>query len=335
VGATLDVDGHHLCASASIGIAVFPEDGADEDRLIRNSDAAMYHAKKWGHNVCRLYSPDMSHEATERLELEGAMRTALENHEFELYYQPQFDVRDGHCVGAEALLRWNHPTRGLMAPGDFIYVAEQAGLIGEIGRWVLETACAQAQAWLAEGLVFDRIAVNLSAREFVQRNILQSVVETLAVTELPAHRLELEITETIAMYSTEQILRILRSLRAEGVRLAIDDFGTGYSSLSYLKHFPVQTLKIAQDFMRDVDVDSQSAAIASMLITLCNALGLDIVAEGVETESQLNFLQERGCHVIQGYLFCRPVPAKELRTILEHGLSPLPLAWSTTEVSAR
>ena len=283
----------------------------------------MYRAKEWGHNVYRLYTPDMSESAAGRLELEAAMRKALEREEFELFYQPQIDVRDGSFVGVEALLRWNHPTRGLLTPGDFMELAEQAGFIGEIGHWVLETACEQARLWLADGLRFGRVAVNLSAREFVQRNIAENVARALESTGLPPHMLELEITETIAMYNIEQILAILHLLRDMGIRVAIDDFGTGYSSMSYLKRFPVQTLKIAQDFMRDVDVDTQSAAIATMLIELCHELGLEIVAEGVETQSQLDFLRERGCYVIQGFIFSRPVSAGEVGALLRHGIGSL------------
>ena len=320
IGGNFEVDGHQLRVSASIGIATYPNDGERETDLIRNADAAMYRAKEWGHNVYRLYTPDMSESAAGRLELEAAMRQALENDEFELYYQPQVDVRDGTFVGIEALLRWNHPTRGLLTPGDFIELAEQAGFIGEIGHWVLRTACEQARMWRADGLQFGRVAVNLSAREFVQRNIVENVARALETSGLDPSMLELEITETIAMYNVEQILAILHLLRGMGVRVAIDDFGTGYSSMSYLKRFPVQTLKIAQDFMRDVDVDSQSAAIASMLIELCRELGLDIVAEGVESQSQLDFLCERGCYVIQGYLFSRPVSAGELGAILRTGV---------------
>jgi diguanylate cyclase (GGDEF)-like protein/PAS domain S-box-containing protein len=320
ISGVFEVEGHQLRVSASIGIATYPNDGDRDIDLIRNADAAMYRAKEWGHNVFRLYTPDMSESAAGRLELEAAMRRALERDEFELYYQPQVDVRDGSFVGIEALLRWNHPTRGLLTPGDFIELAEQAGFIGEIGHLVLRTACEQARLWLAEGLEFGRIAVNLSAREFVQHNIVENVARALEATGLDANMLELEITETIAMYNVEQILAILNLLREMGVRIAIDDFGTGYSSMSYLKRFPIQTLKIAQDFMRDVDVDQQSAAIASMLIELCRELKLDIVAEGVEDQSQLDFLRDRGCYVVQGYLLSRPVTAGELGDILRDGI---------------
>ena len=312
ISAALEVDGHQLRISASIGIASYPTDGDHPVDLVRKADAAMYRAKDWGHNAYRLYTPVMSQSAAERLEVEAALRRGIERNEFELYYQPQVDVRDGHCVGIEALLRWNHPTRGLLAPNEFLELAEQAGFMGEIGHWVLENACEQAKSWLAAGLEFDRIAVNLSAREFVQRDIVENVAHTLKMTGLEPQMLELEITETIAMYNVEQILAILQLLRDMGVRVAIDDFGTGYSSMSYLKRFPVQTLKIAQDFMRDVDVDSQSAAIASMLIGLCRELDLDVVAEGVENETQLQFLRDRGCNVIQGYLVSKPVTSSEL-----------------------
>ena len=247
-------------------------------------------------------------------------------------------MRDGHFVGIEALLRWNHPDRGLLAPGEFIDLAEQAGFIGEIGRWVLANACEQASLWAAEGLEFGRIAVNLSAREFVDRDLVVNVARTLQAMGLDPSQLELEITETTAMYDVEQILAILELLRDIGVRVAIDDFGTGYSSLSYLQRFPVQTLKIAQDFMRGVGVDAHSAAIAAMLIELCHELKLDIVAEGVETDAQLEFLRDRGCYVIQGYILSRPVPSTEIAAMLRdgghawqalaHGYSALPTAPS-------
>jgi diguanylate cyclase (GGDEF)-like protein/PAS domain S-box-containing protein len=326
IGCSLAVEAHQLHVTASIGVATFPEDGDHETDLIRNADTAMYRAKEWGHNVFRLYSPEMSESVATRLELESAMRQAVDHGEFELFYQPQVDIRDGRIVGVEALLRWNHPTRGLLTPGDFIELAEQAGFIGEIGAWVLETACLQAREWLEQGLDFGRMAVNLSAREFVQRDIVESVGDALERTGLDASLLELEITETISMSNVEQIIAILRILREMGVRVAIDDFGTGYSSMSYLKRFPVQTLKIAQDFMRDVGADPQSAAIATMMIDLCEELGLDVVAEGVETRSQLEFLHSRGCYVIQGYIVSRPVPAEVAMQMLKDGVESPGLA---------
>jgi diguanylate cyclase (GGDEF)-like protein/PAS domain S-box-containing protein len=315
-----NVDGHELHVSASLGVATYPHDGVTETELIKNADAAMYCAKDWGVNAYRLYAADMSDSITDRLELQAGLSQALERDEFELYYQPQVDMRDGSLVGVEALLRWNHPTLGMLLPRSFLELAEQAGFMGEIGKWVLEEACTQASIWHREHREFGRIAVNLSAREFVQQDIVENVARALTRTGLPPQMLELEITETIAMYNVEQILAILHLLRDAGVRVAIDDFGTGYSSMSYLKRFPVQTLKIAQTFMRDVHIDMQSAAIASMLISLCRELGLDIVAEGVEHPSQLEFLRERGCYVIQGHIFSAPLAASDLEAFLDAGV---------------
>jgi len=334
ISAAVEVEGHSLRVSASMGIATYPNDGERDIDLIRNADAAMYQAKEWGHNVYRLYTPDMSEAAAGRLELETAIREAIERQEFELYYQPQIDIRDGRFVGVEALLRWNHPTRGVLGPRDFLELAEQAGLMGEIGHWVLETACEQARLWLADGLNFGRVAVNLSAREFVQRNIVENVARAIEGSGLPAEMLELEITETIAMYNVEQILAILHLLRQMGVRVAIDDFGTGYSSMSYLQRFPVQTLKIAQDFMRDVGVDAQSEAIATMVIELCRELGLEVVAEGVENRGQLDFLRQRGCYVIQGHLLSRAVSAGELGDMLRNGVGTLAISLGESNTAS-
>ncbi len=316
-----NVEGHELYVSASVGIATYPQDGMHAPELVKNADAAMYSAKEWGFNGYRLYSPDMSESVADRLELQIGLSQAVDRGELQLHYQPQVDMRDGTLVGVEALLRWNHPTLGLLMPRSFLELAEQAGFMGDIGRWVLEEACTQAAEWHRQGRKFGRIAVNLSPREFVQQDIVDNVASALARSGLPADMLELEITETIAMYNVEQILAILSLLRDTGVRVAIDDFGTGYSSMSYLKRFPVQTLKIAQTFMRDVHIDLQSAAIASMLIQLCRELGLDIVAEGVEHPSQLEFLREHGCYVIQGYIFSAPLPAAELEALLDEGVA--------------
>ena len=313
------VEGHSVCLSASIGAATYPQDGTDAADLVKYADAAMYRAKDSGCGSYRLYDAEMDESFTDRLELQGALRTAVEHGELELHYQPQVDMRDGHIVGVEALLRWNHPVLGQLTPGAFLEVADRAGLMGDIGRWVLDEACAAAGSWLVRGLSFGRIAVNLSAREFMQQGIVDSVECALAANGLPPDMLELEITETIAMYNTEQVLAILRLLREVGVRVAIDDFGTGYSSMGYLKRFPLQTLKIAQEFMSDVHVDVQSAAIVSMLVRLSRELGLDMVAEGVERQDQLDFLRECGCFVIQGYAYSRPLPAAEIEGLLAGG----------------
>ena len=314
------VDSYELHVSASVGVAVYPFDGAEELELMRNADVAMYQAKEWGRNVFRLYTPDMAASAIDRLELETGLRCALERDEFQLHYQPQIDLRTGRAVGVEALIRWRHPTQGLLLPGAFIELAEQAGFMGEIGHWILRTACLRAAAWEVERLEFGRVCVNLSAKEFVQQDVIANVRDVLAETGLAPEKLELEITESVAMHNIEQVLDVLGQLREMGVRVAIDDFGTGYSSMSYLKRFPIHTLKIAQDFMRDVHVNAQSAAIAGMVIDLCHELDLDIVAEGVEHESQLDFLESRGCYVIQGYLFSRPLPEDDLIGILRRGV---------------
>jgi diguanylate cyclase (GGDEF)-like protein/PAS domain S-box-containing protein len=309
---SLVVDGYELHVSASVGISVYPLDGLEDIELLRNADTAMYRAKELGRNVYRLYSPEMSESAFDRLELEAALRVAVDKQQFELYYQPQIDVRSGRTVGAEALIRWHHPVHGTLSPGVFIELAEQAGYMGELGHWILRTACTTAAQWHAAGHDFGRICVNLSAREFVQQDVAANVRAALEAAHLDPSMLELEITESVAMHNIEHVLKALSELRDIGVRVAIDDFGTGYSSMSYLKRFPITTLKIAQDFMRDVHVNSHSAAIAGMVIDLCHELDLDIVAEGVEFEEQLEFLKSRGCHVIQGYLFSPPVPEEEL-----------------------
>jgi EAL domain-containing protein (putative c-di-GMP-specific phosphodiesterase class I) len=282
----------------------------------------MYRAKEIGRGAYRIYEAEMSESAADRLALETDLRRAIENDEFELFYQPQVDLRTGRPIGVEALIRWNHPKRGLLAPGVFLDFAEQAGYMSDIGPWVTRTACAQMSAWLEGGLDVGRMAVNLSATEFQQYDVAQTVVTILEETGLDPSRLEIEITETTAMHSGDKVVRTLHALRDIGVRIAIDDFGTGYSSMSYLKRFPVQTLKIAQTFMHDVNADSQSAAIASMLIDLCSELKLDVVAEGVELASELEFLRVRGCFVVQGFIYSQPVPAAEVEELLSRDLVP-------------
>jgi len=311
------VDGHAISVSASMGVAMSPGDGEDASTLIKNADTAMYHAKEWGHNAWRCYAPEMSAEMTDRFELESALRVALERDEFLLYYQPQVDTRSGEVVGVEALLRWRHPTQGVLAPHVFLPLAEQSGLIGPIGRWVLKTACAQMQHWVVSGFDVGRVAVNLTAREFTQEDVVSHVRSALSTTGLSPARLELEITESTAMHNTQRVLFNLMELREMGVRIAIDDFGTGYSAMSYLRRFPIHTLKIAQTFMRDAHVDPQSAAIATMIVELARELGLEVVAEGVEHPRQLEFLTRLGCHVVQGFIFSEPKPPADLRALVE------------------
>jgi diguanylate cyclase (GGDEF)-like protein/PAS domain S-box-containing protein len=316
---TFTIDDRELAVTASIGIALYPDHALEGGDLLRHADAAMYSAKESGRNIYRLYSPSMGLEVRVRLDLEHRLRTALADQEFRLRYQPQVDARTGSIVGVEALLRWEHPDHGELTPAAFMEVAEQSWIMGRLGKWVLWEACSQAKAWLDDGLDFGRLAVNLSAREFRQNDVVASVAQVLRDTGLPAERLELEITETTALDSIESVLEKLNALRALGVRIAIDDFGTGYSSLSYITRFPIHTLKIAQSFMCDVHMHDQSAGIAGMMIDLCQLLELDIVAEGVECHDQLDFLSQRGCHVIQGYLFSKPVWPDEVATLIAAG----------------
>ena len=314
------VEGHTLHVTASVGVATYPEDGTLGSDLLSNADAAMYSAKKWGRNVCRVFEPEMTDDVVDRLDLEQGLRHALDDGQFELHYQPQVDMRDRRVVGVEALLRWNHPERGQLLPAAFLEIAEQAGLMGEIGHWVLVTACKQAAVWRSDGLAFGRVAVNLSAREFVQQDIVENTRQALELTGLPPEMLELEITETVAVYSVDQVLAILLLLKEMGVRVALDDFGTGYSAMGYVKRFPIQTIKIVQAFMRDVDVDLHSQAIASMLIQLCRDLGLCVIAEGVEHVRQLEFLRDRGCYVVQGNVFSEALPADRIAPLLRNGI---------------
>ncbi|HSK47442.1 MAG TPA: EAL domain-containing protein [Coriobacteriia bacterium] len=313
------VEGHELHVTASLGLAICPDDGCDDVELLKKADTAMYRSKEWGHNQCSIYCSEMGTAAQERLRLEVELRRAIEHREFAVHYQPQVDVRDGRVVGVEALVRWEHPEQGLVSPDTFLPVAEQAGLITAIGRFVLEEACRKARSWVDEGLEFGKIAVNLSAKEFMQPSLISTISNTLARTGLDAHMLELEITESVAIHGVDHVLPTLQLLRQLGVTIAIDDFGTGYSAMSYLQRFPIQTLKIAQTFMRDVCIDRESAAIACALIELCRVLDLHVIAEGVENLNQVQFLTEHCVHTVQGFAYCRPQTGEALREILRAG----------------
>jgi len=314
------VCGHDLHITGSLGMALYPRDGSNVDDLLKNADAAMYHAKDLGQSQYASYHQEMGVASQDRLTLENELRRAVARQEFELHYQPQVNVQTLEIVGVEALLRWNHPTRGMLGPGAFLSVAEQAALMGQLGRWVLAEACNQARAWMDAELPVHRIAVNFGAQEFLRHDVVEIVAQTLAHTGVPAEMLEIEITESVALQNLDHVLSTLSNLRALGVRIAIDDFGTGYSSMSYLQRFPIQTLKIDRSFMHRVGEDAHSAAIASMLVDLCHQLDLDIVAEGIETELQRSFLKERGCQIAQGHLFCRAVSAEEMTHLLSVGL---------------
>lgn len=304
---------HDLQLSASLGIVLYPGNGQDQHELLRNADAAMYHAKRVGKNGYSFFDASMNSNARQQLQLLQDLRLAVAAGQFRLHYQPKFDAKRCQPIGAEALLRWEHPQHGLLTPDRFIGLAEKTGLIIPIGDWVLDEACRQMRLWLDEGIEGWRIAVNLSAIQFCHAGLLDSVARALERHALPANCLTLEITETTAMSDVEVSLTVLQQLSDMGVDLSIDDFGTGYSSLMYLKRLPANELKIDRGFVRELEDEGEDAAIVSAIVALGRALGLRIVAEGVETSSQQAFLTRLGCDSLQGYLLGRPVPAEQLR----------------------
>ncbi len=309
----LRVDGRELFATFSIGIAVSPHDGGDPITLLKNADTAAHAVKKRGGNGIQCYVPEMNAQALERLEMENALRRALERNELVLLYQPQFDIASGRPVGVEALLRWQRPGRGLVPPGDFTSLAEETGLIVPVGAWVLRTACAQAKAWESAGLLPLTMALNVSARQFHDEDLLEQVAGVLKETGLGPASLELEVTESAVMESAERTIAILRALKRIGVRLSLDDFGTGYSSLSYLRRFPLDKIKMDQSFVGNLRTEEGGdAAIARAVILLGHSLKLKVIAEGVETEAQLAFLRRHRCEEAQGYLFGVPMTAEAL-----------------------
>ncbi|MGZ0714868.1 putative bifunctional diguanylate cyclase/phosphodiesterase [Pseudomonas palleroniana] len=300
---------HELKISASVGIALFPGNGNNPDDLLMNADAAMYHAKGMGKNGYSFFDVSMNTNARKQLQLLQDLRNAIEHQQLRLHYQPKFDAISGRAVGAEALLRWEHPQQGLLLPATFIELAEKTGLIIPIGEWVLNEACRQMALWRAQGYQDWRIAVNLSALQFCHAGLVKSVAAALARHQLPANSLTLEITETTAMSDADASMAVLQLLSDMGVDLSIDDFGTGYSSLMYLKRLPANELKIDRGFVRDLEHDSDDAAIVSAIVALGQALGLRIVAEGVETDVQQSFLTRLGCNALQGYFLGHPLPA--------------------------
>jgi diguanylate cyclase (GGDEF)-like protein len=310
------LDENEVFVTASIGISLFPQDGTDLETLLKNADAAMYHAKDAGRSNYQFYSKSMNAAALQKLTLENKLRRALEREEFQLYFQPQIDVRSWSIIGAEALIRWRHPDLGLVMPVDFIGLAEETGLIMPIGEWVLRTACAQAKAWQDAGHGPLVMAVNISGRQFRGKNLVQTIGQAIGGFGLDPRRVELEITESVLMRSVDETVNTLKALRAMGPRIAVDDFGTGYSSLSYLRRFPVDTLKLDQSFIQDCVKDRGTAAIVAGVIDMAHGLGLEVIAEGVETAEQRTLLFQDGCHIMQGYLFGRPVPAAEFEQLL-------------------
>ncbi len=311
--------GQEFLLSVSIGISFYPSDGDDADTLLRNADTAMYRAKEQGRDNYQLFTPAMNARIVERLALETGLRRALEREEFELYYQPKADVKTHEIVGMEALVRWRHPELGLVLPGEFIPMAEETGLILALGEWVLRTACAQNKAWHDAGLAPLCVSVNLSARQFMQPDMVRLVSAVLEETGLPHEFLELEITEGTAMQDADFTTSVLRQLREMDVRISIDDFGTGYSSLSYLKQFPIHALKIDQSFVRDIATDENDAAITTAIIVVGHSLNLDVIAEGVETDEQLAFLHQQQCDQFQGFLLAYPMPAQDMDKALRAG----------------
>jgi EAL domain-containing protein (putative c-di-GMP-specific phosphodiesterase class I) len=310
------IDAHRVGVTFSIGIALYPDDGRDFAALFKCADTAMHSAEEAGRNAYRFFTPEMNVDLREQMRLTGALLPALRRGEFVLHYQPQVDMASGRIVGAEALIRWQHPEDGLIPPGRFIPLAEQSGHIVDIGEWVLNEACRLARAWRDEGLPPLVVAVNLSALQFKRSRVDELVAEALALAGLPPSCLELELTESILLQDVATTMLTLQSLKAAGVHLSIDDFGTGYSSLSYLKQLAVDKLKIDQSFVRDMLTDEDGASIVRAIIQLGHSLQLTVIAEGVETEAQLAFLGNSGCDEVQGYLLGRPLPADGFAELL-------------------
>jgi diguanylate cyclase (GGDEF)-like protein/PAS domain S-box-containing protein len=314
------IDQHDLHVSTSIGLSVYPDDGQDAETLIKNADIAMYQAKENGRQSYQFFKPAMNVRAVERQSIEESLRRAVQRQEFALHYQPKINLRTGEITGAEALLRWTHPARGPVSPAEFIPVAEDCGLILPIGKWVLREACRQARAWLDDGLPLGTMAVNISAMEFRQENFLEGVFAILKDTGLNPRSLELELTESVLMKRAESAASVLQTLRARGVQLAFDAFGTGYSSLSYLRKFPIDALKIDQSFVRQITTNPGETTIVTAIVSMGRSLKLRVVAEGVETQKELTFLQAHKCEEAQGYYFSRPVLPEQFAKLLDTGI---------------
>ena len=317
LGAPHSVGGQDLHIDGSIGISVYPEDGGNAETLIKNADTAMYHAKEKGRNNFQFFKADMNRKAVERQSLEGSLRRALEREEFLLHYQPKVNLDTGEITGVEALIRWQQPARGLLPPSQFVPIAEDCGLIVQIGRWVMREACRQARAWQDAGLPALSIAVNVSAMEFRDSGFVEHVRTILSDTGLKARYLELELTEGVLMEDAESAASVLRELKKMGVQLAVDDFGTGYSSLSYLRQFPIDVLKIDRSFVQQISADPEDSTIVSAIINMGKSLKHLVVAEGIETQQQRAYLQTQHCAEGQGYLFSRPMAAAQFAQLLQ------------------
>jgi len=305
--------------TTSLGISMYPRDGQDIQTLLRHADMAMYRAKEFGRNNFQFFSHDMNVHVSQRLLLENEMRHALTRNEFMLCYQPQADARTGEVNGMEALLRWQHPALGLVPPQKFIGLAEETGMIVPIGEWVVREACRQNKLWQTQGLAMVKVAVNLSARQFRQHDLVEMISRILEETGLDPQYLELELTESMIMHDPERVIQVLDRLSTLGVSLALDDFGTGYSSLSYLKRFPIDKIKIDKSFVDHITTDPDDAAIAKAIISIAHEMKMSVIAEGTETQEQVLFLREQQCDAVQGYYFCRPISATELSNFLRAG----------------
>jgi diguanylate cyclase (GGDEF)-like protein/PAS domain S-box-containing protein len=311
------IENKSLDVNVSIGVSTYPSDGADAEILMNKADTAMYEAKQQGRNTCQFFRRDMQTRLADRQLLERDLRYALGRNEFLLHYQPKVDLQGGRITGVEALIRWEHPERGLIYPSQFVPIAEECGLIVAIGRWVLREACRQARAWSGAGLGVVPIAVNVSASEFEDKDFLSCIRATLIASGVEPAKLELELTESVLMQDAESTVRTLAALKAMGVQLAIDDFGTGYSSFTYLRRFPVDALKLHQSFVQEITADAKDATIVDAMINIGKSLKRRVIAEGVETRAQLNFLQRHGCAEGQGYYFSRPIAAEQVGTLLK------------------
>jgi diguanylate cyclase len=316
VSAPYELNEHKVHAQVSVGITLYPKDGTTPDKLLNQADLAMRQVKEQGGSGYQFYSAEMDAIAAERQLLETSLSKALEQQELRLYYQPQVNSITGRIIGAEALVRWQHPELGLLYPGKFIPLAESTGLILPLGEWVLRTACQQAQAWQSANRLPIRVSVNLSFRQFKQQNLTETIAQILEETKLGPDVLVIELTETSVMENVDATINVLQELRQMGVQISIDDFGTGYSSLNYLKRFPIDTLKIDQSFVRDITTDTNDAAIAKAIIAMAQSMQLKVIAEGVETEEQFNFLRQIGCHAMQGHLFSMPITPEAFEQLL-------------------
>jgi diguanylate cyclase (GGDEF)-like protein len=318
--------GHQFVVTPSIGIALYPEDGGTGEKLLMNADSAMYAAKNGGRNNFKFYSETMRTKSLHRLDLENLIRTAIDEGQFDLHYQPKIDASTFRLVGAEALIRWTHPTRGAIAPDDFVPIAEETGLIVPIGDFVIREACKQVKVWSTSPVGAVPVSVNISSHQFSESGFVDNVLDAVASAGIATTQLELEITESVLLQDADRTLVQLNTLKEAGISLSIDDFGTGYSSLNYLKRFPIDTIKIDRSFVKDLHDDADDAAICAAIIAMSRQLGLNVVAEGVETRDQLKFLRRHKCDHIQGFIFSRPLSADDFFAFLVRisGSEPAP-----------